>query len=99
MSGYSVSLVDLEQAVDHADQVGRNISSALTTLEGDVKGHLASWTGDAQAAYNAAKAQWDQISQQMPATLSAARSTLEAIAEQYDNAERSAISTFFNGAS
>ena len=95
MSGtYSVSLSALENAVSNADQVGSNITRLLHELEADVQQRLAMWTGDAQAAYQAAKTQWDSIAAQMPATLTAARATLESIGIQYDSAERAAIATF-----
>src|SRR5262245_26067933 len=94
---YSVSLVALENAVIHADEIGAGIGRLLDELEGNVSAKLASWTGEAQRSYQACKARWDAAASQMPQTLAAARATLEAIAEQYDAAEKAAIDTFFGG--
>jgi 6 kDa early secretory antigenic target len=97
MDGYSVSLSVLENAVTHADQTGISIERLLGELEDHVSAKLAHWTGDAQDAYRTCKARWDEAARQMPASLAAARATLETIAEQYDAAEKNAIETFFGG--
>ena len=96
-SSYSVSLVALENAVTHAGQVGRNIGDLLTALEENVQHKLASWTGEAQKSYRECKARWDAAAAEIPSSLVVARATLEAIAEQYDRAEKAAIDTFFGG--
>lgn len=96
MEGYSVSLVALESAVTHAAETGTSIGRLLDELENDVSARLSTWTGEAQASYQACKARWDAAAAQMPVTLSAARTTLEAIAEQYNAAEKAAIDTFFS---
>lgn len=93
---YSVSLLALEGAVIHADETSANITRLLGELDAHVRAKLATWTGDAQLAYTQAKERWDAASQRMPATLAAARATLESIAEQYNAAERAAIDTFFD---
>jgi WXG100 family type VII secretion target len=91
---YSVKLTSLENAVTHADEVGNAISGLLNTLNENVQRTLATWTGDAQAAYRAQKTVWDNAAAAIPASLAQARSTLEAIAEQYDAAEKAAINAF-----
>jgi WXG100 family type VII secretion target len=92
---YSVSLINLETAVTHADEIKGSIQSLLNELEGNVQAKLASWTGDAQAAYRTQKTVWDNAAAAMPESLAQARITLESIAEQYDAAEKAAIDAFF----
>jgi ESAT-6 family protein len=94
---YSVSLLTLEHAVAHTDEIGASIGRLLAELEANVAAKLGSWTGDAQQSYGRCKARWDQAAEQIPSTLTATRATLESIAERYDAAERSAIETFFGG--
>ncbi|HYQ64008.1 WXG100 family type VII secretion target [Actinophytocola sp.] len=93
---YSVSLLALESAVISAGETSANIAKLLGELDTHVQGKLATWTGDAQLAYKAAKDLWDAAKERMPTSLAAARTTLENIAEQYDAAEKAAIDMFFD---
>ncbi len=88
---YSVKLLDLENAIENARQISSNIANLLDSLETDLKGSLASWTGSAQEQYYTAQQAWHSAAQTMPASLGIANNTLESIAVTYDTAERQAI--------
>lgn len=94
MTTYSVSLPAMNNCISDMDSIGKNITNLLDDLETSCQQTLASWTGESQTYYWAAKRQWDAAAQHMPAALATATSTLQQIAEEYLRAERAGVQTF-----
>ncbi|ONI83118.1 WXG100 family type VII secretion target [Actinosynnema sp. ALI-1.44] len=97
MSDYRFDFNVADMTLDEMNAINNRVKTALTEMEAQVEKTLAEWTGAAQQAYYAAKAEWNQQAQQMPIYLEAGRQTLLSISDNYGTTEQRA-QQIWNGA-
>ncbi|MEV0054402.1 WXG100 family type VII secretion target [Saccharopolyspora shandongensis] len=90
MSDYRFDFNVADMTLDEMNAVNGRVKSALADMEAQVERTLADWTGVAQEAYWAAKAEWNQQASQMPVYLESGRQTLLSISDNYGTTEQRA---------
>lgn len=90
MSDYRFDFNVADMTLDEMHAVNARVKNSLAEMESQVEKSLADWTGVAQQAYYAAKAEWNQQAQQMPVYLESGRQTLLSISDGYGSAEKRA---------
>ena len=68
--------------------VYNTLTGTLETLQRELQGSLAEWTGSAQAAYQTARAQWDAAAAHMASVLNQLGNVIGTANENYQEAER-----------
>lgn len=91
---YALSFAEMSSAIDAAKTRAAQIEALLEEMDAQTRSNLASWTGDAQQAYNSAYAICKNAADLMPTTLDQARATLSSITEGYDTTERAVSGSF-----
>jgi WXG100 family type VII secretion target len=66
--------------------------SAIDELRSRLDGHLADWTGDAKAAYEQVKREWDQAFDHMASVLAKAQVHVSSAHDMYTQVERQNVS-------
>ncbi|MFR9727732.1 WXG100 family type VII secretion target [Saccharopolyspora sp. MS10] len=90
MSDYRFDFNVADMTLDEMNSINARVRNALTDMESQVEKSLAEWTGVAQEAYWAAKAEWNQQAAQMPVYLESGRQTLLSISDNYGTTEQRA---------
>jgi uncharacterized protein YukE len=83
-----VNNYNLGGELDDLRAIVAQMDSALDQFEQFVQPRLASWTGDAQAQYRTAKAQWDQQIARVGASLNGVPATFSEIADYHVIADK-----------
>jgi ESAT-6 family protein len=68
--------------------VYNSLTSTLEDLQRELQSSLAAWTGDAQAAYQTAKATWDQAAAHMAMVLNQLGNVIGTANTTYQDTER-----------
>jgi 6 kDa early secretory antigenic target len=71
-----------------------SLSSTVNNLDGELRSSLATWDGQAQAAYYEAKSIWDKAVADMAAVIQGLSSVLGSANDNYQTAERTNASMF-----
>lgn len=97
MVTYSLrTLTVLPEIAGEMQGITSNIQRIVTGLDDASAQHLAEWTSAARDAYNEAKAKWDAAMQDMIAQSANAQAALQAIGDNYIQAEQQGAS-LWNG--
>lgn len=94
MNGISVQHAALDNAASDLMQTAKRIQQRLDTLEGELQPLRAEWTGQAEQAYVAAKARWDQAIQEMIALLAETGTAVSASNSAYRAADQRGAARF-----
>lgn len=87
---YTVDPTTAQDASATLGQATSAIRDSLTSLQSQVEATLADWNNSsAKAAYEEAKAKWNNAANTMPTDLANAQSALTQIIESYNQAELS----------
>jgi WXG100 family type VII secretion target len=78
-------------AEDEFQQVLDALRARLEQLDGELRTSLSEWTGDAQAAYQVAHAQWRAAADDMAGKLAWLHSVLRAAHQNYHSARTTNI--------
>jgi ESAT-6 family protein len=92
----SVDLPGMSSAEDGFQQVLYGLQAELTDLQAKLQASLREWSGEAQAAYQAAHAQWQAAADDMAASLAFLHGAIRTAAGNYGSA-RSANLTMWRG--
>lgn len=91
-----VNFATISQASQDVRSTANNVRRQLDELEAGVKKIAASWEGQAQEAYRAKQAEWDQRASSMQQTLEAIAKALDSAAQNYQATE-SKNASIWNG--
>lgn len=97
MSGVGSFSVTAEQVVGLSSQIrtgATGIRSELETLESKVAQLRAGWSGEAQAAYDAAQRSWTSSLTELQQLLEKIASSTEQIAHGYTSADKASAGRF-----
>lgn len=86
-AGLDTAAQDLSRAVQQIDDRLNRLESELAPLRSD-------WTGNAQLAYQAAKAKWDAAMQEMKALLADTSATVTQSNQEYMAADQRGAASF-----
>jgi uncharacterized protein YukE len=90
MAEFTFNFVKCDQSLDNIEQIYRQITGALDSLEQNVEKSLQEWQSEpVKGAYWRAKAEWDQSADQMATFLGQARATLDGVRATYLATEKS----------
>lgn len=78
----------LLQAADDCKSAVGNLNSELTTLEGNIKNLVATWEGDAQAAYHTRQTEWKSAADDLSLLLGKIEKALRESAMKMQERER-----------
>lgn len=81
----------MASAEDEFQQVLDALRARLEQLDGELRTSLGEWTGDAQAAYQVAHAQWRAAADDMAGSLAWLRSVLWTAHQNYHSAHTTNI--------
>ena len=84
----------LQEASANIHKAIQTLTSQLDQLESDAKPLVATWGGDAQAAYAQRQAKWSAASQDLQQILQSIKGAVDQSTEDYVNTERQATARF-----
>jgi WXG100 family type VII secretion target len=88
MSDYTkVQFSSLEDGRQDFASVYSAVESRISSLNAQLRAHLSAWTGDAQAAYQAAEAQWNAAMTDMQNVINSLGAVIGTAQENYTSAE------------
>ena len=99
MSGSSYTraqFASLQQGEGDFAQIYSQLTSTISTLDGQLRARLAEWDGQARDAYYVAKAQWDAAEANMAQVLTNLRGVIGTAHENYSTTE-AANANLWNG--
>jgi WXG100 family type VII secretion target len=94
LDGLRVNHADLDAAADDLRRTVNAIDDRLSRLEQELAPLRSDWTGNAQQAYQTAKAKWDAAMQEMKTLLAETGSTVTQSNQEYMAADQRGAASF-----
>lgn len=94
LDGLRVNHAGLDTAAEDLGQAVKAIDDRLNRLEGELAPLRSDWTGNAQNAYQTAKAKWDGAMQDMKSLLADTSNTVHQSNAEYKAADQRGAASF-----
>ena len=94
LDGLRVNHAGLDTAAEDLGQAVKAIDDRLNRLEGELAPLRSDWTGNAQNAYEVAKAKWDGAMQDMKSLLADTSNTVHQSNAEYKAADQRGAASF-----
>jgi 6 kDa early secretory antigenic target len=94
LDGLRVNHAGLDTAAEDLGQAVKSIDDRLNRLEGELAPLRSDWTGNAQQAYEVAKAKWDGAMQDMKTLLADTSNTVSQSNAEYKAADQRGAASF-----
>ena len=94
LDGLRVNHAGLDTAAEDLSQAVKSIDDRLNRLEGELAPLRSDWTGNAQQAYQVAKAKWDGAMQDMKSLLADTSATVHQSNAEYKAADQRGAASF-----
>jgi early secretory antigenic target protein ESAT-6 len=94
LDGLRVNHAGLDTAAEDLGQAVKSIDDRLNRLEGELAPLRSDWTGNAQQAYEVAKAKWDGAMQDMKSLLADTSNTVTQSNAEYKAADQRGAASF-----
>jgi WXG100 family type VII secretion target len=94
LDGLRVNHAGLDTAAEDLGQAVKSIDDRLNRLEGELAPLRSDWTGNAQQAYEVAKAKWDGAMQDMKSLLADTSNTVSQSNAEYKAADQRGAASF-----
>lgn len=94
LDGLRVNHAGLDTAAEDLGRAVKSIDDRLNRLEGELAPLRSDWTGNAQNAYEVAKAKWDGAMQDMKSLLQDTSNTVHQSNAEYKAADQRGAASF-----
>ncbi len=94
LDGLRVNHAGLDTAAEDLGRTVKQIDDRLNRLESELAPLRSDWTGNAQQAYQAAKAKWDAAMQEMKGLLAETGTTVSQSNQEYLAADQRGAASF-----